>query len=128
MIEAFVSPAYSNRKETLNTLKYANRARNIQNKAVVSILSTYFIRSKFPVYSWLSFLSSLCVTFNVLRCRAFTVILYFFFYNMPGSTKKNKKKLLCLQKDRIENDSEIRDLKEKVVKLEKEKANCIYKF
>lgn len=33
---ACVSPADSNAEETLNTLKYANRARNIQNKAVVS--------------------------------------------------------------------------------------------
>ena len=38
MIEACVSPADTNAEETLNTLKYANRARNIQNKAVVSIL------------------------------------------------------------------------------------------
>ncbi|XP_050213415.1 kinesin-like protein KIN-4C [Mercurialis annua] len=33
---ACVSPADSNAEETLNTLKYANRARNIQNKAVVN--------------------------------------------------------------------------------------------
>jgi hypothetical protein len=38
MIEACVSPADTNAEETLNTLMYANRARNIQNKAVVSIL------------------------------------------------------------------------------------------
>lgn len=38
MIEACVSPADTNAEETLNTLKYANRARNIQNKAVVSFL------------------------------------------------------------------------------------------
>jgi hypothetical protein len=37
-IEACVSPADTNAEETLNTLKYANRARNIQNKAVVSFL------------------------------------------------------------------------------------------
>ena len=35
---ACVSPADTNAEETLNTLKYANRARNIQNKAVVSFL------------------------------------------------------------------------------------------
>ena len=35
---ACVSPADTNAEETLNTLKYANRARNIQNKAVVSVL------------------------------------------------------------------------------------------
>lgn len=35
---ACVSPADTNAEETLNTLKYANRARNIQNKAVVSAL------------------------------------------------------------------------------------------
>ncbi|XP_051118391.1 kinesin-like protein KIN-4C [Andrographis paniculata] len=33
---ACVSPADSNAEETLNTLKYANRARNIQNKAIVN--------------------------------------------------------------------------------------------
>uniref|UniRef100_I1P462 Kinesin motor domain-containing protein n=1 Tax=Oryza glaberrima TaxID=4538 RepID=I1P462_ORYGL len=32
---ACISPADSNAEETINTLKYANRARNIQNKAVV---------------------------------------------------------------------------------------------
>uniref|UniRef100_A0A162AE08 Kinesin motor domain-containing protein n=1 Tax=Daucus carota subsp. sativus TaxID=79200 RepID=A0A162AE08_DAUCS len=31
-----VSPADTNAEETLNTLKYANRARNIQNKAIVN--------------------------------------------------------------------------------------------
>lgn len=34
---ACVSPADTNAEETLNTLKYANRARNIQNKAVVRL-------------------------------------------------------------------------------------------
>ncbi|XP_078441740.1 P-loop containing nucleoside triphosphate hydrolases superfamily protein isoform X2 [Wolffia australiana] len=33
---ACVSPADTNAEETINTLKYANRARNIQNKAVVN--------------------------------------------------------------------------------------------
>lgn len=33
---ACVSPAETNAMETLNTLKYANRARNIQNKAIVN--------------------------------------------------------------------------------------------
>ena len=33
---ACISPADINVEETLNTLKYANRARNIQNKPVVS--------------------------------------------------------------------------------------------
>lgn len=36
MNAACVSPADTNAEETLNTLKYANRARNIQNKAIVS--------------------------------------------------------------------------------------------
>ncbi|KAK3038314.1 hypothetical protein RJ639_031410 [Escallonia herrerae] len=31
-----VSPADTNTEETLNTLKYANRARNIQNKAIIN--------------------------------------------------------------------------------------------
>lgn len=35
---ACVSPADSNAEETLNTLKYANRARNIQNKPTVCLL------------------------------------------------------------------------------------------
>ncbi|KAH7291450.1 hypothetical protein KP509_29G017300 [Ceratopteris richardii] len=33
---ACISPADSNAEETLNTLKYANRARNIQNKPIVN--------------------------------------------------------------------------------------------
>ncbi|XP_059631252.1 kinesin-like protein KIN-4C [Cornus florida] len=33
---ACISPADTNAEETLNTLKYANRARNIQNKAVIN--------------------------------------------------------------------------------------------
>ena len=33
---ACVSPADTNAEETLNNLKYANRARNIQNKAIVN--------------------------------------------------------------------------------------------
>ncbi|CAN6280014.1 unnamed protein product [Urochloa humidicola] len=33
---ACISPADTNAEETINTLKYANRARNIQNKAVVN--------------------------------------------------------------------------------------------
>ena len=37
-IEACVSPTNTNSEETLNTLKYTNRARNIQNKVVVSFL------------------------------------------------------------------------------------------
>eukprot|EP01018_Ginkgo_biloba_P022482 Gb_12259 [translate_table: standard] len=36
LTEACVSPADSNAEETLNTLKYANRARNIQNKPIVN--------------------------------------------------------------------------------------------
>lgn len=35
---ACVSPADTNAEETLNTLKYANRARNIQNKPIVSFV------------------------------------------------------------------------------------------
>ncbi|CAL5406213.1 unnamed protein product [Camellia sinensis] len=35
MMVACISPVYINVEETLNTLKYANRARNIQNKPVV---------------------------------------------------------------------------------------------
>ncbi|CAN8255315.1 unnamed protein product, partial [Cochlearia groenlandica] len=37
---ACVSPANTNLEESLNTLKYANRARNIQNKAVVAYRRT----------------------------------------------------------------------------------------
>uniref|UniRef100_A0A2P2M7N3 Kinesin-like protein n=1 Tax=Rhizophora mucronata TaxID=61149 RepID=A0A2P2M7N3_RHIMU len=33
---ACISPADINAEETLNTLKYANRARNIQNKPVIN--------------------------------------------------------------------------------------------
>lgn len=35
-VPACISPADINAEETLNTLKYANRARNIRNKPVVS--------------------------------------------------------------------------------------------
>lgn len=42
LLPACISPADINAEETLNTLKYANRARNIQNKPVVSI-SDYLI-------------------------------------------------------------------------------------
>lgn len=34
---ACISPADINAEESLNTLKYANRARNIQNKPIVSL-------------------------------------------------------------------------------------------
>lgn len=47
MDAACVSPADTNAEETLNTLKYANRARNIQNKAIVSYflsLSNEFLK------------------------------------------------------------------------------------
>ena len=37
---ACVSPADSNFEETLNTLKYANRAKNIKNKAVINVSSS----------------------------------------------------------------------------------------
>ena len=43
---ACVSPADINAEESLNTLKYANRARNIQNKPVVSLLH-YFVMTHF---------------------------------------------------------------------------------
>lgn len=36
-LAACVSPADVNAEESINTLKYANRARNIQNKPTVSI-------------------------------------------------------------------------------------------
>ncbi|XP_041026817.1 kinesin-like protein KIN-4C isoform X2 [Juglans microcarpa x Juglans regia] len=36
MIEACVSPTDTNVEETINTLKYANRAHNIQNRAVIN--------------------------------------------------------------------------------------------
>lgn len=37
LMVACVSPSGSNTEETLNTLRYANRAKNIQNKAVVNM-------------------------------------------------------------------------------------------
>lgn len=39
LFPACISPADINAEETLNTLKYANRARNIQNKPVVSLMT-----------------------------------------------------------------------------------------
>ena len=38
-----VSPADTNYNESLNALKYANRARNIQNKPVVNVDPTSLI-------------------------------------------------------------------------------------
>jgi hypothetical protein len=47
LVPACISPADINAEESLNTLKYANRARNIQNRPVVSLLDdfvmTYFV-------------------------------------------------------------------------------------
>ncbi|PKA52667.1 Kinesin-like protein FLA10 [Apostasia shenzhenica] len=40
VVIACISPADTNAEETINTLKYANRARNIQNKAVINRDST----------------------------------------------------------------------------------------
>ena len=76
------------------------------------------------MYSWLLFLSSLYVTFNVLRCRAFTVIIFFCITCQVLQQKIEKASMTiksCI--DYRENDSEIRDLKENVMKLEMEKAN-----
>lgn len=51
MNAACVSPADTNAEETLNTLKYANRARNIQNKAIVSSNFLHKINVSFIVVS-----------------------------------------------------------------------------
>lgn len=50
VLPACISPADINVEESLNTLKYANRARNIQNKPVVS-LSDNFSMSNFKRFS-----------------------------------------------------------------------------
>lgn len=42
LVPACISPADINAEESLNTLKYANRARNIHNKPVVSFLDDFF--------------------------------------------------------------------------------------
>ena len=77
------------------------------------------------MYSWLSFLSSFNVNFNVLRCEAFTVISFFFFITCQVLQRKTEKTSMTTKSciDCRENDTEIRDLKENVVKLEMEKAN-----
>jgi hypothetical protein len=46
LVSACISPADINAEESLNTLKYANRARNIQNRPVVSLLD-YFVMTYF---------------------------------------------------------------------------------
>lgn len=46
LVPACISPADINAEESLNTLKYANRARNIQNRPVVSLLD-YFVMTYF---------------------------------------------------------------------------------
>lgn len=51
---ACISPADINAEETLNTLKYANRARNIQNKPVVSITCPFY---KILVYELFGFIA-----------------------------------------------------------------------
>jgi hypothetical protein len=53
---ACLSPPAINAEETLNTLKYAKRARNIQNKPIVSLilslsLETYLTQNIFSVKS-----------------------------------------------------------------------------
>lgn len=44
ILPACISPADINAEESLNTLKYANRARNIQNKPIVSLLGFTFLK------------------------------------------------------------------------------------
>ena len=62
---ACISPADINAEESLNTLKYANRARNIQNKPVVSFLGYFLMTSFVEILSYtiqklVQVLSSLC--------------------------------------------------------------------
>lgn len=59
---ACVSPADTNAEETLNTLKYANRARNIQNKAIVSYFFLYPMSSRSDTYMLTLFF---CISCNI---------------------------------------------------------------
>lgn len=52
-VSACVSPADTNAEETLNTLKYANRARNIQNKAIVSFACFTCTLGENALLSWI---------------------------------------------------------------------------
>lgn len=52
---ACVSPADTNAEETLNTLKYANRARNIQNKAIVSFYIGFSFNSLWSNWNMFSY-------------------------------------------------------------------------
>lgn len=63
-VPACISPADINAEETLNTLKYANRARNIRNKPVVSYSdmsikeTNYSLKLHYSNYLFLLFDSS----------------------------------------------------------------------
>lgn len=61
LIAACVSPADTNAEETLNTLKYANRARNIQNKAVVSMLMEALSSVIFSIFIAFTITLSFCI-------------------------------------------------------------------
>ena len=127
MIEACVSPANTNRKETLNTLKYANHARNIQNKAVVSILSTYFIGS---INCWTVFVGLLDPIFLrvwswIWQCNYYFILFCITCQILQRRTEKaSMSTKSCI--DCREKVEKIRDLKEKVAKLEMEKAEPIH--
>lgn len=62
---ACISPADINAEETLNTLKYANRARNIQNKPVVSFSDDCYFYSKLVISDCVSKLMKALIYFQV---------------------------------------------------------------
>lgn len=63
---ACVSPADTNAEETLNTLKYANRARNIQNRAVVNFHLLWCIQSFWLSLSCFVSIDLMCFLFLFL--------------------------------------------------------------
>lgn len=77
-VSACISPADINAEETLNTLKYANRARNIRNKPVVSYSDMSFEEVNYSVkvdysnflfyYLFLNFLNRLIEILCPVRC------------------------------------------------------------
>ena len=64
---ACISPADINFEETLNTLKYANRARNITNKAVVNRDAHASLIASLRREVWLGGMQHVCAIVTLAR-------------------------------------------------------------
>lgn len=72
ILPACISPADINAEESLNTLKYANRARNIQNKPIVSLLDHFFM-TRFAI---VRFTHSVWMRTYSMNLENFLILLY----------------------------------------------------